>query len=81
MIGNNGKVHLLGMTCRASFLKFYIPLNLCHLFVVLCLYGDDVLYKFLATEDREALEECLGDDFEPNDEDVLDLLTSFIQVF
>ena len=41
MIGNNGKVHLLGMTCRASFLKFYIPLNLCHLFVVLCLYGDD----------------------------------------
>ena len=37
--------------------------------------------QFLATEDREALEECLGDDFEPNDEDVLDLLTSFIQVF
>ena len=33
--------------------------------------------QFLATEDREALEKCLGDDFEPNDEDVLDLLTSF----
>ena len=86
MIGNNGKVHLLGMTCRASFLKFYIPLNLCHLFVALCLYGDDVITsetliksfrQFLATEDREALEKCLGDDFEPNDEDVLDLLTSF----
>ena len=86
MIGNNGKVNLLGMTCRASFLKFYIPLNLCHLFVVLCLYGDDVITsetliksfrQFLATEDREALEKCLGDDFEPNDEDVSDLLTSF----
>lgn len=86
MIGNNGKVNLLGMTCRASFLKFYIPLNLCHLFVALCLYGDDVITsetliksfrQFLATEDREALEKCLGDDFEPNDEDVLDLLTSF----
>ena len=37
--------------------------------------------QFLATEDREALGKCLGDDFEPNDEDVLDLLTSFIQVF
>ena len=85
MIGNNGKVNLLGMTCRASFLKFYIPLNLCHLFMVLCLYGDDVITsetliksfrQFLATGDREALEKCLGDDFEPND-DVSDLLTSF----
>ena len=83
MIGNNGKVQLLGMTCRV---KFYIALNLCHLFVALCLYGDDVItsetlikcfIQFLVTEDREALEKCLGDDFEPNDEDVLDLLTSF----
>ena len=42
---------------------------------------DKSFRQFLATEDREALEKCLGDDFEPNDEDVLDLLTSFIQVF
>ena len=58
--------------------------------MVLCLYGDDVMTsetliksfrQFLATKDREALRKCLGEDFEPNDEDVLDLLTSFIQVF
>ena len=60
-------------------IKFMSPL-------CLCLYGDDVITsdtliktfrQFLATEDREALEKCLGDDFEPNDEDVSDLLTSF----
>ena len=32
--------------------------------------------QFLATKDREALEKCLSDDFNPNDEDDLDLLTS-----
>ena len=85
MIGTNGKVHLLSMICIVSFLKFYIPLNLCHLFVAMCLYRDHVITsetliksfrQFLATKDREALEKCLSDDFNPNDEDVLDLLTS-----
>ena len=68
MIGTNGKVHLLSITCIVSFLKFYIPLNLCLLFVAMCLYGDHVitsetliksLRQFLATKDREALESAL----------------------
>ena len=68
MIGTNGKVHLLSITYIVSFLKFYIPLNLCLLFVAMCLYGDHVttsetliksFRQFLATKDREALESAL----------------------
>lgn len=64
----------------------YFPLSLSKLFVMSCLFGEqaiepeDLLQSFrdfITHEDREVLNMCLSEEFDPNDEDALKFLSSF----
>ena len=64
----------------------YFPLALSHLFIASCLFGEDSITSefllksfrgYIAVEDRQVLDMCLGEEFDPNDEDVLEFLGTF----
>lgn len=70
----------------------YFPLQLSHLFVASCLFGEESITRefllksfreYIAAEDREVLDVCLSDEFHPQDDDgndnddVLEFLSSF----
>lgn len=64
----------------------HFPLSLSRAFIASCLYGEESitheillsLFRLCVSEDeREALEKCFGEDFEPNDEEVLDFLSNY----
>lgn len=64
----------------------YFPLKLSHLFIASCLFGEESITpefllesfrEYIAPEDKEVLDKCMGDAFDPNDEDTLEFLSTF----
>ena len=64
----------------------YFPLQLSTLFLLSCLFGEESItpefllasFKdYIPAEDQEVLDECLGDSFEENNQDLVDFLSSF----
>lgn len=64
----------------------YFPLKLSHLFIASCLFGEESITsefllesfrEYIAPEDREVLDMCLGAAFDPNNEDALEFLSTF----
>lgn len=64
----------------------YFPINLSQLFLASCLFGEESISpdflltsfrEYIAAEDREVLDACLSDAFDPDDKKTLDFLSKF----
>ena len=64
----------------------YFPISLSHLFLASCLFEEESITpdflltsfrEYIAAEDRDVLDACLSDAFDPNDKDTLDFLSSY----
>ena len=64
----------------------YFPISLSHLFLASCLFGEESITpdflltsfrKYIAAEDRDVLDACLSDAFDPNNKDTLDFLSTY----
>ena len=64
----------------------YFPLSLSRGFVALCLFGEESMGSdfllsafrlYISEDEREAFQKCLANTFVPNDDDVLDFLSSY----
>lgn len=64
----------------------YFPINLSQLFLVSFLFGEDSISpdflltsvrEYIAAEDREVLDACLSDAFDPDDKDTFEFLSTF----
>ena len=62
----------------------YFPLKLSQITIATCLFGEECLNNhflmmsfrsYVAHDDREVLDKCLGEDFDPDDEEMLDFLS------
>ena len=64
----------------------YFPVSLSCIFLVSCLFGEEAIthdlllesfYKFLPIDEAETLKKSTSNDFDPQDEDLLDILSSY----
>ena len=64
----------------------YFPINLSQLFLASCLFGEESISpdflltsfrEYIAPEDREVLDACLSDAFDPDDKETLEFLSTF----
>ncbi|XP_022805826.1 uncharacterized protein LOC111342962 [Stylophora pistillata] len=63
----------------------YFPLKLSHLFLASCLFGEESITpdlllasfrEYIAAEDREVLDKCLSDAFDPEDKETIEFLSA-----
>ena len=68
------------------FVARFFPITLCPAFVYTLFFGEeslapDCLFEsfklFISEEDRQVVDKSLGKDFDPNDDDLLEFLSSF----
>jgi hypothetical protein len=64
----------------------YFTLKLSQLFIASCLFGEESITpefllesfrEYIASEDKEILDSCMSDAFDPNDDDTMEFLSSF----
>lgn len=64
----------------------YVPVCLSPLFLASCIHGEETVTEeellqsfklYITADEREVFDRCLSEDFESNDEDVLDFLSSY----
>ena len=64
----------------------YFPIFLSRAFIANCLFGDNSVSKdcllesfkaYVSKDEKETLEKCMSDDIDPEDDDVLELLSSY----
>ena len=65
----------------------YFPISLSQLFMASCLFGEENISpdflltsfsEYIAADDREVLDACLSDAFDPDDKDTLEFLSTFM---
>lgn len=64
----------------------YFPLQLSHIFMSTCLFGDDHLtrpalldsfHSYITSEDREIFDKCVSNDFDPTNEEIIEFLSNW----